>query len=384
MTTAAHDVATGLLLVVGVAVIMLTLSSAIRSTVLPRGVQDRLSRVTTMAVRATFRLRAGRSASYERRDRIMALLGPVSLLALLGSWITLLVGAYTLLYLATATSSLSRAIELSGSSIFTLGTTTASGLGVNLLTYSEAGFGLLLLTLLITYFPSIYSAFSRRERGVSLLRVRAGEPPRAATMMVRYHRIEDTHYRLAELWESWESWFVDVEESHTSFPVLAFFRSPQPEQSWVSAAGVLLDAASMWVAAIDHPSDPAAQLCIRAGFQALRRIASLFGLSYDSDPYPGQPVTVSKQEFEAALDEMESAGVPLKADRDQAWKDWAGWRVNYDTALLGLARLVEAPPAPWVSDRSPLVLGRAGSGGDRRRRIAFTHRRGQQRTTRSQ
>lgn len=357
--TVANDISTVVYAAAGAFVIAWTLSSAIRSTVLPRGVQDVLSRVTTASVRAAFRLRAGRSASYERRDRIMALLGPVSLLALLASWIVLLVAAYALLYLAATTSSLTRAIELSGSSIFTLGTTSVHGLGVNVLTYSEAGFGLLLLTLLITYFPSIYAAFSRRERGVSLLRVRAGDPPRAAAMMIRFHRIEDTNYRLAELWQSWEEWFVDVEESHSSFPVLAFFRSPQPEQSWVSAAGALLDAASMWVAAIEHPVDPAAQLCIRAGFQTLRRVASLFGLDYDEDPRPDQAVTIDKEEFDAALEEMEAAGVPLKADRDQAWRDWAGWRVNYDTALLNLARLVEAPPAPWVSDRSPLVRQRA-------------------------
>jgi hypothetical protein len=46
--------------------------------------------------------------------------------------------------------------------------------------------------------------------------------------------------------------------------------------------------------------------------------------------------------------------VPVVADRDAAWASYRGWRVNYDTPLLNLARLVEAPPTPWVSDRSPL------------------------------
>jgi hypothetical protein len=44
--------------------------------------------------------------------------------------------------------------------------------------------------------------------------------------------------------------------------------------------------------------------------------------------------------------------VPLKADRDQAWRDWAGWRVNYDRVLVSLTQLVVAPPAHWSSDRS--------------------------------
>ena len=45
------------------------------------------------------------------------------------------------------------------------------------------------------------------------------------------------------------------------------------------------------------------------------------------------------------------AEVPLRSDRDQAWRDYAGWRVNYDTVLLALADLIMAPYAPWTSDR---------------------------------
>ena len=44
--------------------------------------------------------------------------------------------------------------------------------------------------------------------------------------------------------------------------------------------------------------------------------------------------------------------MPLRADRDQAWRDFAGWRVNYDIPLVTLAGLLVAPYAPWSSDRS--------------------------------
>jgi hypothetical protein len=49
---------------------------------------------------------------------------------------------------------------------------------------------------------------------------------------------------------------------------------------------------------------------------------------------------------------LSGEGVPLKADRDKAWVDFAGWRVNYDTVLVALAGLTMAPYAPWSSDRS--------------------------------
>ena len=50
-------------------------------------------------------------------------------------------------------------------------------------------------------------------------------------------------------------------------------------------------------------------------------------------------------------DRLAADGLPLKADRDQGWRDFAGWRVNYDDVLVPLARLIRAPVAPWSSDR---------------------------------
>lgn len=334
--------------------------SAVQATVLPRTSQNRVSIIATTGVRAVFRVRAKRSASYQDRDRIMAMLGPVALLTTLAIWLCLLMAAYTLMFFALTGRSWSGSIELSGSSIFTLGSTSDSRLGPSLLTFSEAGIGLLIVALLITYFPSIYAAFTRREAGVSLLQVRAGAPPSATEMLIRYHRIEERRYQLKELWRQWETWFNDIEESHTTFPILVFFRSAQPDRSWVTSAGVVLDAASFWAGCIEHPTDPDVQLCIRAGFLALRRIADSLNVPYDADPNPDDPITITREEWEAAMAEMADAGMPLVGDRDKAWKAWQGWRVNYDSVLLRLARLVEAPPAPWVSDRSPIDLGPQG------------------------
>jgi hypothetical protein len=265
----------------------------------------------------------------------------------------LLVLAFVALFLGLGVRPVGTAFELSGSSIVTLGTTPAHGFGVVTLTYCEAALGLLMLTLLITYLPTIYGAFSRREAVVTLLEVRAGSPPSAIAMLIRFHRIGQVD-RLSGLWRRWEQWFVEVEETHTSFPVLVYFRSPQPDHSWVTAAGTVLDAASLWAAVIEHPNDPDAQLMIRAGTLSLRRVAAYLRVPFDPDPRPDDPITISRYEFDEAYQSMADAGVPVREDRDAAWRAFAGWRVNYDIVLLNLARLTEAPPAPWVSDRSPL------------------------------
>lgn len=341
--------------ILGAALAVATLLSAVRAVVLPRVTQGLIPRLTLRFVRAVLRVVARTAGTYRERDRVLAMISPLALVAMLGAWLVLLFVGYSVMFFAISDRSLAHSVQISGSSLVTLGTVADDQFWPSVLSYTEAAFGLLLVALFIAYFPSIYGAFTRREAGVTLLQVRAGTPPRAATMLIRYHRIEEGRYQLTELWRQWEAWFADIEESHTTFPVLAFFRSPQPERSWVTAAGALLDGASFWVACVEHSKDPDVQLCIRAGFLALRRIADAFAIGYNDDPNAGDPVSVTRAEWDAVMDEMASVGMPLVADRDQAWAAWRGWRVNYDTVLLSLARIVEAPPAPWISDRSPIA-----------------------------
>jgi hypothetical protein len=209
----------------------------------------------------------------------------------------------------------------------------------------------LLVALLIAYLPTMYAAFQRREAAVTLLEVRAGSPPSAIEMILRYHRLHGLD-RLSEQWRVWEAWFVDIQESHTSLAALVFFRSPRPDHSWVTAAGAVLDAAALTRSTVDTPTDFQADLCIRAGYLALRHIADFFSVPYNDDPQKGDPISVTRQEFDAACELLSAQGVPLKPDRQQAWEDFAGWRVNYDTVLIALAGLTMAPEAPWSSDRA--------------------------------
>jgi hypothetical protein len=125
----------------------------------------------------------------------------------------------------------------------------------------------------------------------------------------------------------------------------------------VTAAGAVLDAASLTASTLDIPRDVQADLSIRAGYLALREIASFFRIPFNPDPQPGGPISIGRGEYDAVCDHLAELGLPIKLDRDQAWRDFVGWRVNYDAVLLGLARLTLAPYAPWSSDRSAIGAG---------------------------
>jgi hypothetical protein len=343
-------VAQALALLGGAAVVVFTVASAVRTTVLPRGYPSRLARAVFVLVGFVLRLWIGRSAAYERRDRILALLAPLALLVLLVAWLALVVAGFCAFDWGLGGISLADAFRLSGSSVTTLGTSPAPDFARTILSYAEATVGLILLALLITYLPSIYGAFSRRERLVTALEVRAGAPPSGYELLWRFWTLGRMD-ALSGVWERWEDWFVELEESHTSFPSLALFRSPQADHSWVTAAGAVLDGASLLASTVDLPRDVQAEITIRAGYLALRRIARFFQIPFDPDPEPTAPISVSRAEYDDACERLAEAGIPLVADRDQGWRDFAGWRVNYDPVLLGLANFIEAPQAPWSSDR---------------------------------
>lgn len=335
----------------GAAVALWTVLSAIRTTVLPRSAQVTISRWLFGSMRRLFELRLRHTDDFATRDRVYALYGPTSLLALPIIWLLLIGVAYSWMFWALDTSSYTAALALSGSSLTTLGFVAAETTAEQLLAFTEAGWGLILVALMITYLPSIYGTFSRRETQVAMLEVRAGDPPSAVEMLSRHRRIGWLD-EMDDTWLDWERWFAELEESHTSFPILAFFRSPQPQRSWVTASGTVLDAASLFVSTVDGVSVGPAGVCIRSGFLSLRRLADFFGIEFDPDPAPDDPISISREEFDSACAQMEEAGIRLKPDRDQAWRDFAGWRVNYDTVLLALAEITVAPYAPWSSDRS--------------------------------
>ena len=338
------------LFALGAYLVFRTCISALRTFVLPRSAPDRFNRTTFIVMRQLFELRKKRLTTYLERDRAMELYAPLSLVALLVVWLLSINLGYIAMNWAIDAQSWYEAFKISGSSLLTLGFALVDNFPTTVLVFSEATIGLILIALLIAYLPTIYSAFSRREAAVTMLEVRAGSPPSAVEMIIRFSRLKRFN-EFNRMWISWEAWFVDIEESHTSLAALSFFRSPQPHRSWVVAAGAVLDCASLVLSSIDIPRDTQADLCIRAGYLSLRYISNFFQIPYNPNPAPDDPISVSRAEFEAALDEMAEAGVPLKPDREQAWRDFTGWRVNYDTVLLALAELTMAPPARWSSDR---------------------------------
>jgi hypothetical protein len=347
----AARVIVGVLAVVGIATV---LASMLRTVVLPRGVPARLARIAFLAVYWLLRLRlrlTGRT-DYATRDRIFAVEAPLGLFAQLATWAVLIWLLFAALFWSLTAGvvdgpTLSRALELSGSSMLTLGFDSPHGLGRQLAAFAAAGVGLTLLALVIAYLPTVYGAFSRREELITKLTVRVGIPPSGPALLSSSWEL-GRFDQLEEVWDGWEDWFIDLGESHTTFPQLSFFRSPHSTNHWVLASEAVLDGAVLVLTACDIPEQSRAELCLRAGVHAMISIADFLGIPH-RPPEAGAEILLSEEKFDTAFDHLQSIGVPMRDDRDSAWLAFRAKRAKYEPLLAVLGRMTDAPRSGWSS-----------------------------------
>ena len=140
---------------------------------------------------------AGRMQPGRRRETLLSVFGPLSLLALIGAWVVSLIFGFALLHWSLATPMHPTEDRcdfgvywyFSGTTFFTLGygdITPVRPVG-RFLAVVEAGLGFGFLAMVIGYLPILFQA-SRDRTMISLLDARAGSPPSATQLLLRMAR----------------------------------------------------------------------------------------------------------------------------------------------------------------------------------------------------
>ncbi len=289
--------------------------------------------------------------SYERRDALLAPLGSLVMISLVPFWLALFGIGYGLIFFGIGGLPISAALRESGSSLFTLGFSSPNGAGSTIVSFVAAITGPLLIALLIGYLPTLYGAFNRRETEVSLLAGRGGDPAWGPVILMRY-QLAGVVSELGVLFASWERLVADIAESHTSYPTLVYFRSPDLRRSWLTSLMAVMDAAALQLARTPSAASASARLVITGGTSALKSINAVQHLAVVDDPLPTDPVSLSFQEFTEAWALLDGVAYDAEVDAETAWKDFKGWRVNWEGNAFALARQIEAPPLDWSGPRN--------------------------------
>ncbi len=346
-----------LLFALGLFVVLVTVTSVLFTLVLPRQPKgiERMTLVVNRSVRLVFVALSRLAETYEGKDAILAPTAPVALLAQLLFWAALLVLGFGLMLMGTV-HSLPDGLLQSLTALFTVGAVHIGGRPNTGMDIAVGAIWVVLVALQIAYLPALYSSYNRREGLVALLESRAGEPAWGPELLARHQLVGITD-TLPDLYHAWEEWAADVAESHTTYPVLLLFRSPEPWLSWIDGLLAVLDAGAMQLALAPSTAPSQARLCLRMGFTLMHRIAASLGWPVDLDPSPEGPIELTYEEFADAVAMLQTVGFRMERTAEEAWPDFRGWRVNYEQLAYRLADRGTAPPAPWSGTRRHLRTG---------------------------
>jgi hypothetical protein len=340
-------------LVAGIVLLVSTAFSVFTALVVPRVTSSAAMRSVARVIGVTTRRVLLRLPTYEARDRLMSLVGPAAMITLFIIWLIALVVGFGLIAWWASGESFGSALEVAGSSVFTLGIVTSPGSGSKALEIIASGVGLLVVALEIAYLPALYNAFSTRETEVTLLAARAGTPAWGPEILAR-HYILGSVDELPPLYAEWERWAAAVSESHTNYPALIWFRSPVSTRSWLMGLVAIMDSAALYHAVSPGRTPRQARLCLSMGNNCLRSMAGALRIPYDTDPDPAGGTRLTREEFARGFERLEEVHFPMERDLEESWRHFQGWRVNYEPIVDMLTKLIMPPPAPWFLPRPGL------------------------------
>jgi hypothetical protein len=339
--------------VLAVLLLVVILWDAFQTIVLSRRVSRRFrpTRAFYRLMWTPWRAVARRIQDENRRENLLTVFGPLSLILLIALWALGLIASFGLLHWGLGShledpngvSGLRVDLYMSGTTFFTLGlgdvrplTTLAKAL-----TIVESGMGFAFLALVIGYVPLISQAFSRREVSISMFDAHAGSPPTAARLLRRH--FGDGGEDLRELLRDWERWSAELLESHISYPVLSYFRSQHTSQSWVAALTTILDACSLIVARIDDAPRTTARVTFAMAQHAVVDLCTIFRLT--PAPPPTDRLPPSEEQRLASL--LAAVGAHLRTD-GEAVANFMALRTRYERQVQALSSFLLMPLPAWV------------------------------------
>jgi hypothetical protein len=281
-----------------------------------------------------------------RRERIFGLFGPMSLVCLILTWLSGLIAGFSLIQLSLIQPRVGflQALFLSGNTFFTLGIGSeilAHASATKAVSILEAGCGLGFLALVIGYLPVLYQLYARRETHVMLLDERAGSPPSALTLLER-HTHGQSLEELGVLLREWERWSAELLESHMSYPMLSYYRSPFVNQSWLTATCAVLDTCVPILVGLSGIKTFQARMSFAVTRLAIAELMDLLGVPQVALG----AVRLPSDDFAKLSSALDQAG--LSFVEPDAELRLAKFRATYEPFLGGLAKHLMLPLAAWV------------------------------------
>ncbi|MGC9671319.1 potassium channel family protein [Planosporangium sp. 12N6] len=333
------------------ALILLAAAQDIFVTVLfPASGHGLIRRPTSRATWHVFRL-IGKMTHGQRRRNLLAYGGPVQVAVTLTAWVVLLVAGWALIYkpaLGTDIRSTSgptdtswaSAFYFSGYALTTLGTgdiAPKSGL-YRLLTVTEAMMGCATISMVITYFLTVYTNLTSRNAFAGFLHHRTRGTGDAAVLFAGLADGPDL-FEARGFFSSLTRFILDVYETHRFFPVLRYFHYRYPYYSLPRIVLIALDSATLTRTALD--GDRYRALIKSIGAQGLTEAALQLVCMLVPDASAHQPsrqlADAWRERYRRAVVRLREAGLRVNPDPAAGADDYVRLRGRWDAQVRALA-----------------------------------------------
>jgi hypothetical protein len=327
-------------------------------------ISDRLARSVWLT------LRGGR-ASDRHNGRLLSFCGPFIVVALLLTWSMLLaLGAALIVHpqLGTTITNSSQgtptdfitAIYVAGSSLSIVGASNFApqSAGAKLFFLVNSVIGTSVISLTITYLMQIYGALRSRNALCLKIHTLSGETGDAAELLAHLfarNELSAGYNNLSNL----AAEATDAKEAHHFYPILFYFRFPEPFYSVSRSCLVMLDAVALIRSALPKDTDWLKQ----SGAVTQLSAATMLLLNTLNDVFLQEKASAEvdseelwRARFDNGCKRLQEAGIPLAGDLQRSLESYMEQRRKWDHLIHLLSRSMAYRPSeidPAIYPASP-------------------------------
>jgi hypothetical protein len=317
-------------------------------------ISDRLARLIWLALRSV--------ASDRNHSRLLSFCGPLIVVALLLTWsILLALGAALIIHPQLGTSITNSngstptdfvtAIYVAGSSLSIVGGSNfgPQTAGAKLLFLLNSVIGTSVISLTITYLMQIYGALRSRNSLCLKIHALSGETGDAAELLAHLfanNQLSAGYNNLSAL----AAEVTDAKEAHHFYPILFYFRFPEPFYSVSRSWLVTLDAVSLIRSAFAKEADWLKQ----SGAVTQLSASALLLLGTLNDVFLQEQASIKPGDedqsawcarFENARQRLQQAGIGVTGDVQSSLESYIEQRRRWDHLVRVLSRSMAYQPS---------------------------------------
>jgi Ion channel len=316
-----------------------------------------LSQLLNRVVWGSSRLLAFRF-SRVRRHRLLNLVGPMLMPALIVIYLFLLIAGFALIYVprmpadfninpASVSADWIEALYFSGTTLITIGygDITPRTIFVRFVALVEGASGFALISLAVTYLITVYSALARK-RVIALSFYHQAEEGADVAGFISHHFVSGRFHGFETVLRMAARDINELQESHAEHPVIHFFHPVAVHKSMPRVFFLVLETCAVINACLDadeYPETcghPELRTLEASGLHVLGQLTIALNLE-GGRVRPTEDASDAserlRRRYRQTLRQLAAAGVRTRRDENEGWEIYRACREQWETKLHSFA-----------------------------------------------